>query len=442
MKNFILLSFVFIITYHACSQKYTPYNFSNVDIKNDLQFLKEKCTSIHPKFLDENFSKSWSNTCDSIIKTLKDSTSMNDSFIIMSKLLSEIEDTHTGFNFPFEERQKYMSNGGLCMPFTILVKNNKLFFNQYFSKNPNIQLSDVEIVSINAIDSRKTLSDLRSIVGVNNRECGDYAVEKFFNMGFWMLYGESEKYLIQTVSSDSILTAKALTNDQYFALKNQYPNPQQNQYKLEFSKNNQVANLSIKSFFGDDNFYTFLSNSFDSIKQKECCTLILDVKNNPGGRSCAVDSLLNYLTNKPYGQYASIGIRVSDEIKTLYKTKYPQLYNIINHLNNNTIYNLKDSTLIHIPTPKKSLFNGDLFVIINERTNSAAATFAGVVKENKLGVIVGNKPTGEHLKYYGDFISFKLPNTKLEFFISPKEFIQFGGTNFNAGVEPDTSTLP
>ncbi|PKQ68170.1 hypothetical protein BZG01_05335 [Labilibaculum manganireducens] len=442
MKNFILLSFVFLITYNACSQKYTPYYFSNVEIINDLQFLKEKCTSIHPKFLDENFSKSWSNTYDSILNTLPDSISITDSFVLMAKLLSGIEDTHTGFNFPIEERQKYMFNGGLCMPFTILVKNNKLFFNQYFSKDPNIQLSDVEIVSINAIDSQKILSDLRSIVGVKNRECGDHAVEMFFNMGFWILYGESEKYLIQTVSSDSILTAKALTNEQYFSLKNQYPNPQQNQYKLEFSANRKVAYLSIKSFLGDDNFYTFLSNSFDSIKQKECSALIIDVKNNPGGRSRAVDSLLNYLTNKPYRQYASIGIRVSDEIKTLYKTKNQHLYSIINQLNEDVIYSFNDSALLHIPNPKKSLFEGDVFVTINERTNSAAATFAGVVKEKKLGKIVGHKPTGEHLKYYGDYLSFKLPHTKFEFFVSPKEFIQYGGTNYNTGVKPDTSTLP
>jgi hypothetical protein len=442
MKNFILLSFVFLITYNACSQKYIPDYFSKSEIKDDFQFLKEKCTSIHPKFLDENFSKSWSNTCDSILNTLPDSISITGSFVLIAKLLSGIEDTHTGFNFPIEERQKYMSNGGLCMPFTILVKDNKLFLNQYFSEDQNQHLSEIEIVSVNSIDSKKILSDLRSIVGVKNRECGDHAVERFFNMGFWMLYGESEKFHLETASTDSTLTINAVTNDQYFSRKSQYPNPKQDQYELEFSKNNQVANLSIKSFFGDDTFYSFLSNSFDSIKQKECSTLILDVRNNPGGRSRAVDSLLNYLTNKPYSQYASIGIRVSDEIKTLYKTKNPQLYNTINHLNNNTIYNLKDSTLIHIPNPKKSLFNGDLFVIINERTNSAAATFAGVVKENKLGVIVGNKPTGEHLKYYGDFISFKLPHIKFEFFISPKVFIQYGGTNYNTGVKPDTWNLP
>lgn len=76
-------------------------------------------------------------------------------------------------------------------------------------------------------------------------------------------------------------------------------------------------------------------------------------------------------------------------------------------------------------------------MLINENTYSAASTFAGVIKKFRLGKIIGATQTGGTIKYYGDFLFFKLPNSKMKFFISPKEFIQYGGYNLNQGVYPD-----
>ena len=88
--------------------------------------------------------------------------------------------------------------------------------------------------------------------------------------------------------------------------------------------------------------------------------------------------------------------------------------------------------------PKRNAlsFNGNLYLLTNNTSFSAAATFAGLFKELKLGTIIGEE-TGGKISYYGDFWYNKTPNTEITFYVSPKLFIQYGGTDLNRGVIPD-----
>jgi C-terminal processing protease CtpA/Prc len=439
LKKQILFFILICISVLSFGQKYTPTYMSKTNIISDLQFLKKKVERIHPRFMEEKFDIQWNLNFRIANENIKDSMTVADSFYLMSKFLSVLDDTHSKFNFPIEERKKYMFNNGFTMPFTIVIKNNKVYFDKYFGDPQPINLDGVEILSINNISSLQFLKDLRLIIGVNGRECGDSSVERFFSMGFWLLYGNANIYKIKTKIINSSITINGVSNDDYFKRRNyQVPLTGEKLFKLKFYNENQLAYLSIKSFIGCEKYHTFLSHSFDTIKYLNCRELIIDVRNNPGGKSRAVDSLMNYLRTKPYSIFSSIGIRVSDELKEKYRVQYPNKYHMICKLKNDSIYYQNDSLLQHYPKNKSSKFHGKLTVLINERTNSAAAAFAGIIKNTKIGQVHGNKPTGDYLKCYGDFLTFTLPNTKFSFTVSPKIFIMTGGDDFHKGIVPDS----
>ncbi|WP_421920380.1 S41 family peptidase [Marinifilum sp.] len=283
----------------------------------------------------------------------------------------------------------------------------------------------------------KLLRDIRDIVGVKGRECGDKSVEKLFAMSFWALYSETIKYEIQIPNSSQPISINAVTSDEYFKLRNKkYPPKQEQLYKLKLTKNNQVAEITIRSFYGDKNYISFLKKSFDTIKKENYKTLIIDVRNNPGGRSRAVDSLMNYLTSKPYSQYSAIRTRINIHTKEIFKNRQPNFFEQIEYLKKDTLHVTNSDQLIHYPDMNKQKYTGKLFVRINGRTNSAAATFSGIIKDSKLGIVVGST-SGEHIKYFGDFFTFKLPKTDFTFYVSSKELTQFGGSFQNQGVTPD-----
>lgn len=415
------------------AQSYSPTYFSKTDFTDDIQYLAQKVSHIHPKFLDSEFSYKWKFQLDSVVKTLPDSISFNDGFIKAAQMLSCLKDGHTSLLFSYSERTKYMQHGGVTIPLTVSVKKDKIFINQYLGDNRSVQLSNAEILSINSITAEEILKKMRSLSGSHN----DIGIERYFGSYFWMFWGEQQKYQISVATTDSAFSVETVpvSNSAFFELKNKYyPEKIAPNYELAFIDSNSVALLKIKTFA--DDLAPFLRHAFDTITSKNCTNLIIDIRDNPGGNSRSVDSLLNYLTKKPYTQYASISLRVSDEVKDYYSKKKPDAYQLIAHLPINTSFLFDDSLLVHTPVHKPSFFHGNVFVLTNGRTNSAAATFTGVIKSYRIGKIIG-QDTGEKIHYYGDYLTFKLPHMNLELVVSPKEFIQHGGENLDEGVSPD-----
>jgi C-terminal processing protease CtpA/Prc len=140
------------------------------------------------------------------------------------------------------------------------------------------------------------------------------------------------------------------------------------------------------------------------------------------------------LTDKIYSQYRKIEIRISAELKKHYEDRYPDRLDWINS------YTIDDLVVPELNLEKThendTRFNGNLFLLTNKSTFSAAATFAGIFKELSLGTIIGEE-TGGIISYYGDFWFMKTPNTGIMFHVSPKRFIQYGGTEYDKGVIPD-----
>lgn len=441
----ILLMLVFGLCIMAGAQHYCPTYFKKADFEQDIKYLAQKVTLIHPKLLDPAFHATWQASFDSTRLELHDSISFNECFAKMAPLLSKLGDGHTGFIFPYSERIKYMQGGGVTMPFTIQVKNNQIFINQLFEDKERNRLPGTEILSINSIASANILYGIRSLFGAEKKIIADKMVEQYFGPCFWMIFGEQKTYtlLLAKPHSNFTVTLDAISNSKFLELRNKYyPLSKPKDYALNFLENNSFAVMKIQSFADVNGLSSFLKNAFDTIKQNNCSTLIIDVRDNFGGNSASVDSLMNYLTIRKYSQYASIRLRVSNEIINDYKLKKPYYYQLIAGIPIDSLYpicSLGDTLCLKNPVLKPNSFNGRVFVIIDHHTYSAAATFAGIIKEYKLGKLIG-QPTGGTICYYGDFLTFKLPKTEMEFFVSPKEFIQYGNESLNEGVTPDIIT--
>ncbi len=150
--------------------------------------------------------------------------------------------------------------------------------------------------------------------------------------------------------------------------------------------------------------------------------------------SVVKDYLRTASDGKEYSQYKIIQTRVSNELKEYYKKQYPYKLKYINNYDTDTL--ISSNIKKKIPTNNPNKYKGQLYLLTDNATYSAGATFAGLFKEMKLGKIIGEE-TGGTIEYYGDFFSCRLPNSGLTFYISPKRFVQYGGENLNKGVIPD-----
>ena len=438
-KFLIILLAVLAWGVQVHGQDYVPTYVSKADFEEDIQYLTQKVTRIHPKFLNSGFYDQWKISLDSVQRGLPDSITFNEGFIRIAPLLSALQDGHTGFSVPSSERMKYMQHGGSTMPFTVKMRNGKVLIDQYFGDDRSVQFEGAEVLSINAIASEEILRKMRRLSGSEKQSAAvnDRGIARYFGLYFWMFFGEQNRYHLSLATPDSIFSidAPSISNSRFFELKNTYyPEKKQENYELAFSDSDLFALLKIRLFA--DDLAPFLQQAFDTIRNVNCKNLIIDVRDNAGGNSRSVDSLLKYLIRVPYTQYTSIALRVSGEVKQLYQEKKPDTYQLIADLPIDTVFIFDNNLFVNTPEPRSDFFKGNVFVLVNNRTYSAAATFAGLVKAYNLGQLVG-QPTGGTIHYYGDYLTFRLPNMGAEFFVSPKEFVQHGGGSPDEGVKPD-----
>ena len=82
------------------------------------------------------------------------------------------------------------------------------------------------------------------------------------------------------------------------------------------------------------------------------------------------------------------------------------------------------------------VFDGQLYVLTNIKTYSAAMDFAMLIADNDLGIIVG-EPSGNLPDSYGDILSFQMPNSKLMLCVSHKRWYRIDRSKSGQPIRPD-----
>jgi hypothetical protein len=435
MKIIILVFITFISS--ICNGQVKYDYFSKSALEKDLSFFHEKLTSIHPKFLDKSFGRNWEVQFESAKGLLKDSMTQNEFYLLVSPLLASLNDGHSNFSCVFEQRKKLMASGGLSFPFFVKIIGNSIFVSGYFGVDRALFKGGEEILQINNINSSKILNEIRKLYGGNAISMQNKAIEEYFRIYIWICFGFEKDYeLIIKNGSDQTtkVIVKGATREQFDQYRQKHPSPYQPNFSLSSDEDKKVSLLTFKSFVDLQGLCHFTDSAFRIIAENKNEYLIIDIRGNGGGQSIVVDSLMNYLTDKQYTQFYKIETRVSNELKAYWKNKYPEQFEDIKD-------NKIDELLTHLdnkvtPHNKKYRYKGNLFLLTDNITFSSAASFAGVFKEQKLGTIIGEE-TGGTIGAYGNYLISYLPNSGLEFWVSPKRFILVGGKDLERGVMPD-----
>ena len=85
---------------------------------------------------------------------------------------------------------------------------------------------------------------------------------------------------------------------------------------------------------------------------------------------------------------------------------------------------------------KPETFNGDLYVLTDTFTYSAAMDFAMLIGDNDLGTLVG-EPSGNLPDSYGDILFFQMPNSDLVVRISFKKWYRIDAAKAQEALIPD-----
>ena len=139
---------------------------------------------------------------------------------------------------------------------------------------------------------------------------------------------------------------------------------------------------------------------------------------------------MNYLTSKPYYMVGRMDMKLSKQgfDEHWLEKRLAELAGLT----------ITQRDIMGQPEDKGYRFEGRLFLLTGPNTFSSAVLGAAIVKDNRLGTIIGEE-TGGLRECFGDQRSFLLPNSGLRFGVSYKRFyapVPRAGDD-RSGVVPD-----
>jgi Peptidase family S41 len=415
MKFLLVFLFGVSLFFISCKERNQkdPMNIqlSETSAKKDFGLFRNLLQEAHPSLTLYKSKKNIDFLFDSINTTFSGSITLRDFYTRLYFLCNEIGCSHTDVFLP-SAIYDTLRNRKLFFPFPIVWIENKLLINVTGYELPE----GSQIASINGVSTKQILDDLtiyNSIEGFHRQAQLDLAA-KDFSFQYYLRWGAQDKFdlkVIDTLGHSKNVSVEPITYGEWNE-RNDYNKYYFDgvavDYDLIIDNDKRYATLRLPTFdFSGYQrqaaFENFCSNSFELLKSKKNITrLIIDIRENTGGKLNGAFLLFSYLARNPFNEFDY----VSSKINTLPYSGYldrdfarNEMPDVTHDLqeefvkNRNGLYYYVDS-LKETWALEKNRFLGEVFVITNATTVSAASYFSLMVKNTGVGKIVGVETAG------------------------------------------------
>lgn len=448
------------------SDRYTSGNIYQKDFLLFIDLLKE----CHPSFADgqkypfdidriKNEGYNWASTCKST----------NELRTYLQSIATLLKDGHTSLVPILDKKYIY--------PFIFFKENSSFILNGI--DEPYSSFIGKEIIEINGKPVLDVVNSFRNAICSDNEIYYYDKVNSFMQMySMWegnpysikdssltFTFSDKTQIRLNPVSSDKIKIVKPPIKPNSIRINTKEPfvyklikeksicylqfNSCVDQCSLrsQYNMNRNITNLSEEAFENKvskiPRFDLFLSDMFQAMKTNKISTLVIDVRDNPGGNSRLCDILLSWLKPIKDTKYQNSFTRISKlweqnfpALSAEYKELYSQmakpyelgslldnqyLSTLINNANNDNSISKKVDECFMANKDSSMIFDGNVVFIMNSKTYSSASMLIINAVDNNIGTLIGEEGSFRPCSY-GDILSWELPNTMINGFVSHKIF--------------------
>jgi C-terminal processing protease CtpA/Prc len=471
-------------------------------LKADVDYAYRKLQKLHPR-LDWYINKDdLEQKFDSLKAAIDTSMISNEFFFMLSPVVSSIRQGHIGL-YPLtpkatKKESKELNRKG-PVPLSLLnyeFFNNKLYIVKTQSPYSCIQVGS-EIIAINSIKPQEITNRFGNTLASDGfiTTYNKYRFATQFPYFFHVYSGERDSVQLTLRHNDTISHVNLVrgqngcANTKVIAKqkdekdinapskaekanhkkemleekrkrKYQGYNPQTKNYSknLTFADpDSSIAILYINDFIRGE-ASKFYRNSFKILKEQNVKNLIIDLRNNPGGKISEISILYSYLTDTTFS--------ITNRIETTSLTSYligsytkstPKFFYFLDFTiglpfrfrelarmrkkDNKFYYSFRESKR---KLPNKDRFEGNLYVITNGGTFSASSIISANLKATQRGVFVGEETGGAFNGFVaGRMPTFLLPHSKLPLRFGLGVIEPFNKSDINGrGIMPDIEIIP
>lgn len=361
------------------------------EAKEDLEYLMEHLRERHPAWLDGSVDKMAQVEAQykSQLDAITDEITMLQFYQATSRIAATLHDGHTYVNW------RSGGNGRYIDDFTVIWTYGKP-------------------LTIDGISCEEWLTSYKEVCSY---EVDYYAEAKFW--GSVITYEPSLRLcgvdtsdgVVMTFDNEGTILEHAFQFVSLEEVKGYEPDEGESKWVFyEIDEENSVGIFTLKSCICNEEYYETLDAFWTEVFAENIENVVVDLRGNGGGNSWVANEFIKYLDVDEYQSWDSA--------------------------NRHGWYLVKNEDVIYDNQKKEQVFKGDLYVLTNVWTYSAAMDFAMLIADNELGTIVG-QPSGNLPDSYGDCLYFQLPNSKLMLSISYKRWYRIDQTKSGEPIMPD-----
>lgn len=469
MRKLLIPIFLILALGSCVSNRYPTRNLTTLrnpeKLKSDVDYVYHKLKTLHPRLYEYTPKEMLDYKFDSLKTALTTPITSNEFYFRLAPVIAAVGQGHALLqpleaNLSLSQKIRLGSGSSPLSQYEFEKFDEKLYITRNISGDKGIK-PGTEVVMVNGMAPDWLISKYRPAIPSD----GFNTTFRERKLGTWFpLYYYYDRGMADTLNcvlkfNDTLRTvtlkrpqrkiseATAKSRDQRTAEK---PMRQKSREKAEeqgydpqtktWSKNltftgpdSSIAILTVRDFSNGvyTDYYRKCFHLLDSLKTK---TLILDLRDNPGGNAPDAACLFSYLTDTGFIFHDKAEVVSKNSItKYRYFMGNPLLINAILAIWYPTQLLQKGVLLLMTQQgddhkyyssfpesdsarPKKKRFRGDLYVVINGGTFSAAATLASNLKGINRGTFVGEETGGAaNGTVAGKMALIKLPESRLFF---------------------------
>ncbi|MFN8347961.1 MAG: S41 family peptidase [Spirosomataceae bacterium] len=458
---------VFCLFFTACSRQYDPQkNYSVEQLRQDFSLMRHALEEAHPGIYRYTSPDSIRWIFDQTFQKLDHPMTERQFRRTVNPVFSYIRCGHTDI-YPSKDYTRYLKkNKPKEFPLTVYYSQNQLRILQNRTDDSTLTVG-TEILSLDGRSVAQVTDEMRRLIPSDgyNQTFKNTVINGSFGSFYRYLYGNNDTFNIMVKDSTGQKRALVLTFTKPPKTtkktppkpidtpkpntvpstpprsKPQIPKPDKRRNLRISDKDSSVAILDINTF-RDYKYRRFYRKSFRQIKEAPIQHLVIDLRANGGGLAAAGINLMSYLMDAPFIVYDSLEAnRKRPSFNRHYGSKIQRF--MARHFRSKKITPDKIQNIatgkVHKPN-RKYAFKGNVYLLTNGGSFSAAAIFPSMIKQyNPRAVVIGRETGGGQ---YGcnAFISpyLTLPNTRAKVRIPMfKIVLHLPGRDKGRGVMPD-----
>ena len=495
MKRIMLLFFVLHLFTNCSTVKKNNAHLEQLilpdQLKKDVDFVYKKLQKRHPNLYYYSSKEKLDYKFDSLKTTITTPLKPLEFYKKISPVVAAIRQGHTYVLAPEKEYSKketkaIIKNGvGPFSQFDFSFYDNKLYVFKNKSHNKTIA-AGTEVLSVNGVQPQKLIAEYNqyySSDGFNETLKKNGAARRFV-AAFTTEFGIKDSLSYIFKSNDSIKTVTIKRFKDSITKKDSKKSPKitsissKSQHAFQrkkringydkttktfirsldfFPKDSSVAILKIKAF-KKGKYHRFYKESFAKIQKQDAKTLIIDLRNNGGGRLAEIVNLYSYLADSTFifleksevvsrasvfeGAYYNSNSVAEKAVKTLFS---PFVYGYLLF----SVHKDKEGKNYFATETKphkinKNAFSGQMYVLINGGSFSASSILSSNLKGAGRALFIGEETGGDYNGTVAGFMPVvKLPHSELKVrvgIMNVKPYYQTDVTGH--GIYPDILIKP